>query len=172
MLKKLLFFIVLFSFAGAAVAQHEEKEASLKAAFIYNFIRYIEWNANPDEGDFVIAVIGSSPIIESLNEVAKKNTAKNKKIIVRQYSKPEDISSCHILFIPSKVPYSLQSILGKTGKGTLTISEEPDFAKKGTAFNFIISTDNKLKFEANLKAIDAAGLKASSQLLKLATIVE
>lgn len=157
-------------FAATAWAQTEEKEASLKAAFIYNFSKYIDWDTNSHANDFVIGIIGTSPLTASLNEIAKSNTIKNKKIIVRQFSKPEDIVYCQILFIPQKIPFSLQSILDKAGKGVLTISEEDGFAKKGTAFNFIIIKD-KLKFEANLKAIDGAGLKASSQLLKLASII-
>ncbi|HMC99217.1 MAG TPA: YfiR family protein, partial [Ferruginibacter sp.] len=66
---------------------------------------------------------------------------------------------------------SLQSVLDRAGKGVLTVSEEPGLAKQGTAFNFIVNND-KLKFEANLKAIYAAGLKAGAQLLKLAIIVD
>ncbi|MEO5907735.1 MAG: YfiR family protein [Ginsengibacter sp.] len=52
-----------------------------------------------------------------------------------------------------------------------TISEQPGFAEQGTAFNFVVKR-NRLKFEANLKSISSAGLKAGSQLLKLAIIVD
>jgi hypothetical protein len=66
----------------------------------------------------------------------------------------------------------LREILNQTkSKNTLTISEQEGYAKQGTAINFII-VDSKLKFEANTKAIISAGLIASSQLLKLAVIVE
>ncbi|MES1224887.1 MAG: YfiR family protein, partial [Bacteroidota bacterium] len=61
-------------------------------------------------------------------------------------------------------------ILEKVEKRTLTVSEEEGYAKRGTAFNFVIKND-KLKFESNLNAINAAGLKAGSQLLKLAILV-
>jgi hypothetical protein len=61
--------------------------------------------------------------------------------------------------------------LEKTNKGTLTVSDEPGLAKQGTAFNFVLVHD-KLKFEANLKALYLSGLKVSSQLLKLAIIID
>jgi hypothetical protein len=95
----------------------------------------------------------------------------NRKITIKNFDKPEDITYCNILFIPKKIPYALRSVLEKVGRGTLTISEESGYAKQGTSFNFIINND-KLKFEANLKALYLAGLKASSQLLKLAIIVD
>ena len=169
MFKRLLFIVTMcYGFANA-MAQEREVEANLKAAFIYNFIKYIDWNA-PVDDSFIIAVIGSSPVYSSLQEIAKDETVNGKKIIVLHFNSPDDITHCNILFIPASTQYSLSSILVRVGKGTLTISEEPGYAEMGTAFNFVLVRD-KLKFEANLNAIDAAGLKASSQLLKLAIIV-
>lgn len=170
-MKKRFLFLLLLCFAGRAVmAQAQEREANLKAVFIYNFTRYIDWDTSSIENDFVIGVIGSSDVTGSLMQIAKTNTIKNKKIIIRSFSKPEEIGDCQILFIPQNLPFSLHSILDRVGKGVLTISEETDYAEQGTAFNFIIVND-KLKFEANLKAIYSAGLKAGSQLLKLAILV-
>ena len=64
-----------------------------------------------------------------------------------------------------------ENLRPKAGKGTLTISEETGFADMGSAINFVVIND-KLKFEANVKSITDEGLKASSQLLKLAIIVD
>jgi hypothetical protein len=171
MLKRFLFLVLLCSLGGAAVAQTQEQEAKLKAVFIYNFTKYIDWDSANIENNFVIGVIGSSAVTPFLNEIAKENTVNNKKIAVRIFSKPEEIDNCQILFIPQKNPFPLHSILEKVGKGVITIGEEPGYAKQGTAFNFFISND-KLKFESNLKVINSSGLKAGSQLLKLARIVE
>lgn len=171
MVKRLLFLVMLFSFCGTVTAQTQEREANLKAAFIYNFTRYVDWDTSAVENDFVIGVIGSSAIIGPLTEIAKANRVKNKTIIIRHFNNPDEITPCNILFISANSSFSLSSILAKTGKGTLTISEEAGFAEQGAAFNFVVVND-KLKFEANVKSINAAGLKASSQLLKLAIIVD
>lgn len=152
------------------MAQQREAEANLKAAFIYNFIKYIDWNA-PVNDPFIIAVIGSSPVYNSLQEIANVETVNGKKIIVLHFNNPDDITPCNILFISANSPFSLSSILVRAAKSTLTIGEEPGYAEMGTAFNFVL-VKGKLKFEANLDAIAAAGLKASSQLLKLALIVK
>ena len=163
--------MLLCSFGGAVVAQTQEQEANLKAVFIYNFTRYIDWDTSGAENDFVIGVIGSSAVTGPLTEIAKTNTVKNKKIIIRHFSNPDEITPCNILFISANSSFPLSSILAKINKGTLTISEEAGYAEQGTAFNFVVVND-KLKFEANVKSINAAGLKASSQLLKLAIIVD
>jgi hypothetical protein len=76
------------------------------------------------------------------------------------------------LFISQNSSIPLDDILAKTtGKGILIISEQDGYAELGTAINFVI-VNRKLKFEANVKAINAAGLTASSQLLKLAIIIK
>lgn len=171
--KRLLLFLPLYLIACSyANGQAYNQEASLKAAFIYNFTKYIEWETtDTDQNNFVIGIIGSSAVDEPLGQIANKNTVRSRKIIVRHFSSPEEIEYCNILFIPKKNPFTLQSVLSKVNKGTLTISEESGFAKQGTAFNFVLVND-KLKFEANLKALYSANLKASSQLLKLAIIID
>lgn len=169
-LKKLWFPLLLCCLAVAVDAQSVAQEANLKAAFIYNFTKYIDWNDYENADVFIIGVIGSSPVITSLNEIAETNTVDNKKIEIRVFDNPDEIEFCNILFISQKNPYPLLSVLAKVNKGMLTISEEPGFARDGTAFNFVIK-NGKLKFEANLKALSQADVKAGSQLLKLAIIV-
>lgn len=168
---RIAFFIVFILSYFIAGSQTVAKEDNLKAAFIYNFTKYIDWDSSYLDRDFVVGVIGYSPVSTSLTEIAKTNRAKNKKIVIRYYNRPEDIGACNILFIAKALPFSLHSVLERVEKGTLTISEEPDFAKQGTALNFIM-VNGKLKFEANLRSIYSAGLSAGSQLLKLAILVD
>ena len=158
MLKSIIVCMLLVLSAQMVYAQNEEREADLKAAFIYNFTKYITWNESRGGDSFVIAIIGPSSVVSPLNEIARTNTVYNRKIIVRSFGKPDEIGYCDILFIPQHVSFSLESILSKAGTGVLTISEEEGFARQGTALNFVIVND-KLKFEANIKSLTAAGLK-------------
>lgn len=171
-MKKLLFFIAFLSLTGfSSENQSETEEYSVKAVFIYNFTKFIDWTSYNSGDEFIIGIIDSSPIYSPLNELAKTKTVNDKKIVVKQFNKVEDISFCHILFIPQNTAISLDEILKKAASnGVLIISEKQEYCKKGTAINFVI-IDNKLKFEANVAAIKSAGLTASSQLLKLAIIV-
>ena len=152
-----------FRVEGAANAEYK-----LKAAFIYNFTQYFDWDIPGSE--FVIGVLGSSPITEQLEQIARLKSAKDKKIVIKQMENVADIGACHILFVSSSSGAPLSAILDKVSRGTLTVTERNGYGARGAAINFIV-VDNKLKFEANLKAINAAGLKAGSQLLKLAIIV-
>lgn len=141
-------------------------EYRLKAAFLYNFIQYIDWGTTPSE--YVIGIIGNSPIDAPLEEIA--HTQSNKKIVVKHFNSLNDITYCNILFIPKDSSIPLADILSKVPKGVLTVAEKPGCARQGAAMNFVI-VDNKLRFESNLQALNAEGLKASSQLLKLAILV-
>lgn len=163
--------VVFCCAASFAEAQSQDQEANLKAVFIYNFTKYIDWDNGDAENKFIIGILGPSPLDRPINEIARTNSIKNKRIILKHFSKAEDISYCHILFIPRNNRIPLQSVLDKIDKGVLTISEEAGFARQGSAINFVVNND-KLKFEVNLKAISSAGLKAGSQLLKLAIIVD
>lgn len=170
LIRNIILLIACPFFIIRATAQVPEKEPVLKAAFIYNFTKYIEWDAN-NGGDFTIYVIGSSPVYDQLSEIAATKTVKNKRIVIRRINTPEEIVGCNVLFIPAGNSYPLSNIFANTGKGTLIISETPGYGNMGTAINFVIVND-KLKFEANVKSINDEGLKASSQLLKLAIIID
>ena len=171
MAQRFLFFLLLtFAACTGANCQTGNTDATLKAAFIFNFTKYIEWD-NDNDNSFIIGIVGPSGIDAPLTEIAKTSTVKNKNIVIKHFNSPDNIEYCNILFIPKAAPFSLLSILNRTSKGTLTISEEPGLAKLGTAFNFVLQND-RLKFEANLKTIYSANLKVSSQLLKLAIIID
>lgn len=164
--------ILFLCFAKSSLlAQAANQEANLKAVFIYNFTRYIEWDNLNAENNFIIGIMGSSALDRSIEAIARSNFVKNKRIILRHFSSPEDISYCHILFIPAEYPLPVKSIAEKTDKKVLVISEKQGAARQGAAINFILVND-KLKFEISQDAIYAAGLRASSQLLKLAIIVD
>jgi hypothetical protein len=163
--------LVLLTCSFTYPSQQEDAEYDIKAAFIYQFTNYIDWDSLIPGDQFIIGIMGNSPVNEQLDEIARTKTVKGKKIIIRQFNKPEEIGPCHILFIPRKAVFPFNDILAKIeSKGTLTITEKAGYAKKGAAINFV-EVDDKLKFEANPKIINDAGLKASSQLLKLAIIV-
>ena len=171
MAKRFIFFFLLsFIICAGVKSQTGSNDATLKAAFIFNFTKYIDWDTD-NGNNFIIGIIGASGIDAPLNEIARTSTVKNKGIIIKHFNSLESIEYCNILFIPQAAPFPLQSILSKTAKGMLTISEEPGLAKQGTAFNFVLQND-RLKFEANLKSIYGANLKVSSQLLKLAIIID
>jgi hypothetical protein len=172
MCKRISFLLLLCCFAKAAVwGQTVNQESSLKAVFIYNFTKYIEWDNLNNDDNFIIGIMGSSALDATIEAIAKNNLVKNKKIILRHFNSPEEISYCHILFIPRDYPVPVRAIAEKVDKKILVIGEKQGAAKQGASINFILVND-KLKFEINPDAVYSAKLKASSQLLKLAIIVD
>jgi hypothetical protein len=169
--KRFISLLMLLLTAGICYGQTEAEESNLKAAFIYNFTRFVEWDPTSIAEEFVIGVVGASSIDEPLEEISKTRTVNTKKIIIKHFEKIEDMDKCNILFIPKGVKIPIQEIIAKTeNKNILLITEKQGYASKGASINFVI-IENKLKFEANTAAINAAGLKVSAQLLKLAIIV-
>jgi hypothetical protein len=168
--KFILMVLVVFA-TGMSYAQTEAEESSLKAAFIYNFTHFIEWDDDVFTDNFIIGVVGNSLIDEPLEEIARTRKVGNKNITIRYYKSPEDIEKCNILFISKNNKAPLSEFLTKPElKKTLIIGEKEDYALKGAGINFVI-LDKKLKFEVNKRSLDDAGLKVSAQLLKLAIII-
>jgi hypothetical protein len=151
--------------------QSISSEYSLKAVFIYRFTDYIDWSNNNDDA-FNIGVIGESPIISSLGQLAKDKKIKNKSINIRKYDNLNDINSCQLLFISRNSTYPIETIISKINNSQiLIICEQQGYASRGAHINFV-NTDNKLKFEINLKSVAQVGLRISSQLLQHAILVE
>ncbi|HLI94090.1 MAG TPA: YfiR family protein [Puia sp.] len=167
----ILTLLLLSGFRQAGAAQDEEVETNLKAAFLYNFTKYIDWQLESGNGEFVIGVIGSSAVEPALEEIARTGTVDGRKITIRHIDRPDQIGGCQLLFIAHRRHLGLQEILSRVTRGEIAVAEENGAARNGAGFNFVRSGD-KLRFEANIGALAASGLKVSSQLLKLAILVK
>jgi hypothetical protein len=149
----------------------DTQEYALKAAFVYRFIEYVEWENKNDSKTFEIAVLNESPITDMLIEIARDKKVKNKNMYVKEYYDLNDISFCNILFVSKNYNNPIESVIAKfSDKNVLIITEQIGYGVKGADINFLIS-ENKLKFEVNLNAAKKARLKLSSQLLEHAIII-
>ena len=167
------FLCVLLSACLAAQAQDAAPtEYQVKAAFLYNFGRYVEWppRARPPTS-FTICVLGEDPFGPVLDELIKGKSIQGMKLATRRLEKVEDAGNCQILFISSSENGRLEHILAALhGRSVLTVGEAERFAHRGGMINFRLE-GSKVRFEINLDAAEHEGLTVSSQLLKLATII-
>jgi len=148
------------------------KEENLKAVFIYNFTKYVFWSDNDTSLTFNISIIGNSDIVVPLEEIANKRKVGDREINIYRLRDINSMVPSHILFISKSESNRLSVILNQINqKNTLTISDSDGFARMGVAINFFIS-NGKVRFELNSKAIERAGIKVSSQLQRLAVIVD
>lgn len=170
-----LIFLYFFSFFSSLTGLHsfegEIREYDLKAVFIYNFTKYFEWQGLNGEEFFEIDILGESEIVEPLKEISEKKLVYGKKIIIKNIRSPEEIEKPQIIFISKFSNFDISRVLKKLENfKVLTVGEEEGLCLKGIAVNFVIREGN-LKFEINEKALKEAGIKPSSQILKLAVSI-
>lgn len=140
-----------------------------KAAFIYNFTRYIEWPSSYNPNEFVIGIIGKdNELTKELSQIAATKNVAGKVIKLVNYSFEDGIGECNILFVSSNMTGQLDAILKLVQhKSILLISDSPVGISKGSAINFIFN-NNKLGFEIKASNAEQKGLKISSSLENLA----
>jgi hypothetical protein len=161
----------LFPAASPRTARADSPQAGeyqVKAAFILNFAGFIDWPDTAHEnGAFIIGVLGRDPFENSIDSLRGK-TAKGRKVIIRRYDDPEEIRDADILFISASEKRALPHIL-KTlrNRPVLTVGDQPGFARSGVMINLVL-VRKRVGFEVNTQAAQRAGLRISSQLLKLA----
>ena len=175
-LVSLLLGALVLPVAGRAAAQDGATplEHQVKAAFLFNFARFVEWP--PDAGrqandEFVICVADDEAFAAAVDRVVGGKSLDGRVLRVRRLHVGDDIRSCKIVYLGSTDPARLDSLL-KSARTTavLTIGDAPGFTRRGGIINFILQ-DNRVRFEINPDAAERAGLRISSKLLQLATIV-
>jgi len=153
-----------------------DREHQIKAAYLYQFGRYIEWPAkafsNP-QSPFVIGVLEQTPVAANLDQVARTKRLQNRPIQIRRFSSAADVPACHILFLPASLsPEAHAEIVRKmAGKNVLLVGESDGFLKRGGAVQFIME-ENKIRVVIARKAAEKEGLTVSAKLLQVARIVD
>jgi hypothetical protein len=156
----------------AATQQVKPGEYQVKAVYLYNFGRFIEWPPSVTNAQvFTICVMGQDPFGTTLDTTLAGETINNRKLVAKRISTSRDAAGCHILFISSSEASRIKDILNSVEKSaSLTVSDMPGFTNSGGMIQFVLR-DNKVRFEVNLGPAAKAGLNFSSQLLKVATDV-
>jgi hypothetical protein len=164
---------VLFLAVALEADEATSVEYALKAAFLLNFTKFVEWPSSsfPDgEAPFVIGVLGEDPFKDLLDSAMAGRTVGKRKIAVRRIKGTEEAAACHILFVALSEEKGRPEIRkALAGKAILTVAELPDFAEKEGIIQFL-RQGNKIRLKVNVDNARAAGLKISSNLLRLATI--
>jgi len=149
-------------------------EHRVKAAFLYNFARFVDWptNAFADaDAPFVIGVFGDESMAQALEQTVKGKSIGNRAIQTRRIPDPTRINPCQILFIAQSKTQQVARVLAMVGRApVLLVGESPGFVAAGGAIGFA-SDEGRVRFEANTAMAEHTGLKISSKLLRLATSV-
>ena len=167
----ILLFLITAGAAPHAYAEHARPaEYEVKAAFIYNFAKFIEWPADAG-ASFNLCVLGEDPFGAALDLINGK-PVRDKNVAVKRIKSHQQLKTCQIVFISASEKEHLPQILDAVENlSVLTIGDTNGFTQQGVAINFYIE-DEKVRFEINPKAAESADLKISSKLLKLGRIVK
>ena len=164
--------LLLASPPVASCASRDEYE--VKAAFLLNFARLIDWpkDFRPRDGaPWVVAVAGNEDVVGTLRKSLGKAKVDDAPVSVRAVSAAEELVGTHILFITRDDAAGRDLAAAAVGRPVLIVGESQGFARRGGIVNFV-RRDKKLRFEINHDAASAAGLKVSSRLLRLALRAE
>lgn len=159
---------------GAAAGRADSagsKEYELKAAFLYNFTKFVVWPPNRLPGatsPIVIGIYGKNPFGDELAAALRERKVDGRPIVLREIEEPAQASGIHLLFIPGTEDRALEPVLQAVrASSVLTVGESDAFEEQGGIITFVV-TGEKLRFAIDMNAAERAGLKISAQLQKLA----
>lgn len=163
--------VVLLLFSGARAQSPTAGEYQVKAAFLYNFAKFVEWppsGFSDASAPLRICVFGQDPFGQELRDITREKIVNGHKLQVDQVVDLKLARACHVLFISSSEKAQLTSILESLrGTDALTVGDAKGFVQQGGMINFLLE-NNRVQFEVNQKAAEQAGLKISSKLLNVA----
>lgn len=147
-------------------------EYKVKAAFLYNFARFIEWpQGSLSSPEFSVCVLGLDPFGEDMNIINGK-PVKTRKVVTRLVTGLQHIEGCDCLFVSDSEKENLGDIFrALTKKNILTVGDMEGFTDAGGIIQFVLH-ESKIRFVVNLPAAERAGLRISSKLLELAKDVK
>jgi hypothetical protein len=163
-------FAVLPKFKAQQYSEYE-----VKAAYLYNFIKFTQWPTTAfdnKESEFVIGIYGYNPFKNILNEVIGNNTIQNKRIVVKYLKATDDFKKCHLLFIAKASDEEIVNIIKKLENSpVLTVGDNiKNFCLVGGMINFS-RQDAKYRFVINNNQAVISNIKISSKLLFLAKTI-
>jgi hypothetical protein len=167
--------ILVFTVPSITWAQANPRaEYDLKAAFLFNFAKFIDWPATSStksHSAFTICVLGRDPFGRALDDSLQGKMIRDQSLAVRRLNDKTETRGCQVLFVSSSESGHLADILEIVrGANVLVVGETPGFAAAGGVIEFTLE-ENRVRFTINTDAANRAGLTVSSKLLALAKVV-
>lgn len=165
------FCLIISGFQGPKFNQ-KDTSAMIKASYIYNFSKLIDWPAEYKEGNFVISVMGGQKLYSQLVKRYSDKRIGSQSIEVKKLARTVQFNPCQVLYVGKECSDLLPDIVTKLeGTPTLVIADQPGSLDRGAAINFVVK-DHNLKFELSVPNADSHKLFIGSTLKSLALHVE
>jgi hypothetical protein len=159
---------------GGAQDPQALPEYTVKAGFLYNFAKYVDWPADAFDkptAPITIGIVGADPFGDDLEKTLRNKTVKNRAFAVQRFRDASTLNRCHILFVPRTEKEHYGEILKQIETWpVLAVGEEEGFARSGGTTNILIEKERP-RLEINPDAAEKAKLTIDSKLLRAASIV-
>jgi hypothetical protein len=146
-------------------------EYQVKAAMIYNFTKFIEWPPAPGEGGadsrFEICMLGDRDVLDVMRRTVRGKLVRGSAVAIRAIGDSSEAAGCELIFVTQASGPRSSAGLAAARAGTLTIAEAADLGQSGAMINLILD-EGRVGFQIDVDRANQAGLKISSNLLKLA----
>jgi hypothetical protein len=171
-----LLVVVAIALTASTLADAEEPtpkalEYRVKAGFLFNFAKYVEWPAGTfgsATNAVVICILGKDPFGAMLDSSVAGKRVEGRSVVVQRFHSIKEITTCHILFVSASEKDRLTDIQAHLRSSSiLTVSDLDEFLEHGGQIRFV-TEENRVKFDVNLKATRQAGLKLDANLLRVA----
>ncbi len=159
--------------SGSLAAERTAPEYQVKAAFLLNFTKFIEWPATAfadAQSPFAVCVLGEDPFGGVLDQIVAGETVNGRKLVIEKLRRPPAAKSCQVLFLTAS-QREPSGALEHLGPGVLTVGEADGFLRDGGMIRFVIE-NQRVRFDVNQKALENASLVVSSKLLNVARSVQ
>lgn len=175
MVQKLLISIaVCMAVSSLHCAAKGMSESQVKAAFLYNFAKFVEWPAQAfqdNDSPIVIGIVGQTQYSDAVEQITKGKMVNGRRLVCKRVENESDVERCHIVFIAASEKRRMNGVLERLKSShALTVGEAEGFIQSGGVIGFVVE-ERKVGFEINVGAAKRKQLRISSQLLKLAKTV-
>ncbi len=173
--------VVIANFAAVPFCPGQEiidqqREYNVKSVFLYSFGRYVTWPESAFDSQtsaFTIGVLGETPVVKALGQIAAKRRINERNITVKSLRSISELDGCHIVFVSQRVDSQTQLELLQTvaNKPVLVVGESPGYAEEGASISFVIE-GSAVRFKINRAVAQQNGLAMNAKLLRLGKLVQ
>jgi hypothetical protein len=167
---KVLPVVAALLFGVRVEAQAPMGESQVKAMFVYNFLKFVEWPVDPLAGakdPFVVLIVGDGPTADATESFLESKTIGERPLVVRRTQWDQPLKGARAAFVVERDPRKLHRVLdAATAAGVLTIGEGNDFTTRGGVIGLLVQ-DRKVRFDVDTTAAQSSHLRVSSKLLAL-----
>ena len=158
--------------APAPSAPDVDINAPLKARYLYNFAKYVDWPADKKQGNFVIGVMGESSLYDEMAKLYANKKVGSQTLVIKKLASVEEASGCNILFVPTKQQSKVGTIAQKSRSNSiLIVTEKSGSLNQGAVINFFVQ-NSRIAFELSKRNAEKYKLTLGQDIVKFAAKVQ